>query len=69
MHLLREKVDNVVHLVNSFTVFRVSVTPLWEQLFTKKEDQVLDIYVLSNLHVFGRIENTHLDLVKDRSKH
>ena len=66
---LREEIDNVVHLIDSFTVFGVSVAPLWEELFSQKEDQISYIWILGDLHVFGWVENTHLDLVEDGSEH
>jgi len=67
--LVGEKIHKVVHLVDCLLVTHVLLAPLGQQLLSDQEDQIFDVFVVSQIHVLSWVLESHLDFVHKRSAH
>ena len=58
-----EQVHQVVHLVDCLGIFDVLLAPLWKQLLTDEENQILDVFVPGEVLVLSGVLQGHLDFV------
>lgn len=69
LSLVGEQVHQVVHLVDRLGIFDVLLAPLWKQLLTDEENQILDIFVTGEVLILSGVLKGHLDLVHQWSAH
>ena len=67
--LLRQQVDQVVHVVDGLSVFDILPAPLRNDLLVQQENEILKIGVAGEILVFLGELHAHLDLVEDSGAH
>jgi hypothetical protein len=69
MGLLSKQKHQVMHRVDSISVFDVVFAPLGEKLLADKNDQILEVSVCSKILVFSRVHNRGLNLICQWTHH
>ena len=69
MGLVLEEEDQVMHLIDLFSVFHILPAPGWKNLLTKGKDEIAKIFVLRQFNTFLWVLEAHLNFIENRTAH
>ena len=69
MDFVSEKIHKVMHIIDRLRILHVFAAPLGQQLLSQQEDEVLHVWVLSELDALLGEFQAHLDFIEHWPQH